>query len=91
MKYINLELNPALLYTTYDRKHSFYEDVLPSERVEAQGVMPANVFDLEPDEYIIKDGKVLKLTGPEQYAINIKDGKIFKLTLTKNNNKKLKK
>ena len=73
MKYINLELNPALLYTTYDRKHSFYEDVLPSERVEACGVMPPNVFDLEPDEYIIKDGKILKLT------------------LTKNNNKKLKK
>ena len=75
LKFINLELNPALLYTTYDRKHSFYEDVLPSERVEAQGVMPANVFDLEPDEYIIKDGKILKLT----------------LTKNNNNNNKLKK
>ena len=69
---INLELNPSLLYATYDRKHSFYEDVYPTERVEAQGVMPPNVFDLEPDEYIIKDGKVLKLT------------------LTKDNDKKLK-
>ena len=63
MKYINLELNPALLYTTYDRKHSFYENVFPSERVEACGVMPPNVFDIDPpDEYIIKDGKVFKLT-----------------------------
>ncbi len=34
--------------------------------------MPPSVFDLEPDEYIIKDGKVLKLT------------------LTKDNDKKLK-
>ena len=38
MQYINLELDPVLLYTTDDKKHSFYEDVLPSERVEASGV-----------------------------------------------------
>ena len=75
MKYINLELNPFLFFTTYDRKHSFYEDVLPSEKVEAYGVMDPNVSDLDPDEYIIKDDKVLKLT----------------LTKNDNNSNKLKK
>ena len=72
MKYIDLDLNPSLLFTTDDKKHSFYEDVLSNERVEASGVCLAN-FECDIDDNIDKDNEPLKLT------------------LTKNNNKKLKK
>ena len=78
MKYINLELSPLLLYATYDRKHSFYEDVLPSERIETCDAMWIHL-----DYYLHEDNI--------DYEDNIdKDNKPLKLTLTKNNNKKLK-
>ena len=61
MKCINLDLNPLLLFTTDDKKHSFYEDVLPSERVEASGVCLAN-FECDIDDNIDKEDKPPKLT-----------------------------
>ena len=62
MEYINLELSPLLLYATYDRKHSFYEDVLPSERIETCDAMwvPWDYYLYEDN--IEKDDKPLKLT-----------------------------
>ncbi len=62
MEYINLELSPLLLYATYDRKHSFYEDVLPSERIETCDAMwvPWDYYLYEDN--IEKDDKSLKLT-----------------------------
>ena len=75
MEYFDLELEPSLLFATYDRKHSFYEDVLPSERIKTCDAM------FVPWDYYWYDC----------YEDGIdKDDKPLKLTLTKDDDKKLK-